>query len=345
MGKRLTAILPIILFALIVISAILSLWLGAYSLDSGELLAAIGGKGTATHNYLIWQIRLPRIILALVIGGGLALTGAAIQGLFRNPLAEPSFIGVSSGAMLFAVATLAFNYAVLPWLPAYLHQFAVSFGAFMGALFTTWIVYRVASHRGQIKVTTMLLAGIAITAMAGAFTGLIIYYSDEQQLRDITFWTMGSLAAASWTQVAICAPIVLLGSFFIRRDALALNALLLGEGDAMTLGFNVGSVKRRVIFWSALIVGVCISMTGLIGFVGLIIPHLLRIGSGTDYRSLLLHSLLLGAGFMCLADTLARTIVAPAELPIGIITATVGSPFFIWLLLRHQQKASKGLAV
>jgi iron complex transport system permease protein len=325
------------LTVLLFLAAGASVWIGAYELAPETLLRALTGRASRLDNYLIWEVRLPRIVLAILVGGGLAITGAAVQGLFRNPLAEPTFIGITSGAMLFAVVALVFNYALFTGLSALWLQFSVSIAAFAGALVATWLVYTVAVQNGYLNVTTMLLAGIAVTALAGAFTGLLIYRSDEQQLRDITFWTLGSLAGANWLQVAVCGPITLVGSYFLRRDALALNAFLLGEREAAHLGFRIQAIKRRVIAWTALIVGVCISVTGLIGFVGLVIPHLLRLRLGTDYRRLLSGSLLLGASFLVLADSLARTIVAPAELPIGILTALVGAPFFIWLLVRGRQ--------
>ncbi|MEL7220908.1 MAG: iron ABC transporter permease [Bacteroidota bacterium] len=334
----------LLLVLLLLVSAFTSVGVGAYDLSADVFYKALLGRGEQIENYLIWQVRLPRLLLAIVVGGGLAITGAAVQGLFRNPLAEPTFIGVTSGAMLFAVIALVFCFTLFPWMHTDFQQLAVSLGAFLGALLTTWLVYKIAvSGGGSVDVSTMLLAGIAITSLAGAFTGLIIYYSDEDQLRDITFWTLGSLAGASWLQVALCAPICLIGSYFLQRDALALNAFLLGEREANQLGFSIQKIKQRIIAWTALIVGVCISMTGLIGFVGLVIPHLLRLRLGTDYRKLLRFSFLLGASFLVFADSVARTIVAPAELPIGILTALVGAPFFIWLLIRSRQRKYKVL--
>lgn len=330
--------LPAFLFTLLAVSLLAGIVTGAYELSIGELWLALTGDAPAMEQFLVWRVRLPRLLLAVVVGAALAMTGAATQGLFRNPLAEPTLIGVTSGAMLFAVGMLVLSVQLLEGLPVWVQQAGVSFAAFLGALLTTGIVYRLAAGRGRLNVATMLLAGIAIAALTGAVTGLLIYQSDESQLRDITFWSLGSLSGASWTQVAIAAPVVAVGGFFLRRDALALNAFLLGEREAAQLGFSVERVKKRVILWTALIVGVCISLTGLIGFVGLVIPHVLRLWAGTDYRRLLLYSGLLGASFLLLADTLSRSIVSPAELPIGILTALVGAPFFLWLLLRERRK-------
>ncbi len=334
------SILPVLLFLLLALASVSAMATGAYDLSSADLWLALTGQAAELEQFLVWHVRLPRLLLAIIVGSALAITGAATQGLFRNPLAEPTLIGVTSGAMLFAVGMLVISARLLAFFPLWIQQVSVSLAAFSCALLTTGIVYRLAAGRGRLNVATMLLAGIAIAALTGAITGLLIYQSDENELRDITFWSLGSLSGANWTQVAIAAPIVLCGSFFLRRDALALNAFLLGEREAAQLGFSVERVKKRVIVWTALIVGVCISLTGLIGFVGLVIPHLLRLWMGTDYRRLLLYSALLGASFLLLADTLSRTIVAPAELPIGILTALVGAPFFLWLLLRERRKTS-----
>ncbi|MEO0734141.1 MAG: iron ABC transporter permease [Bacteroidota bacterium] len=313
-------------------------FVGAYELTPADLWAVLNGRASSMEHFLVWQVRVPRLLLALVVGAALGCTGAATQGLFRNPLAEPTLIGITSGAMLFAALMLVFSVRLLAGFPAWVQQSSVSLAAFGGALLTTGIVYRLSAGRGRVNVATMLLAGIAIAALASAGTGLLIYHSTDNQLRDITFWTLGSLSGANWTQLAVAAPVVILGTFFLHRDALALNAFLFGEREAAQLGFRVNRVKRRVIVWTALVVGVCISLTGVIGFVGLIIPHLLRLWLGTDYRKLLLFSALLGASFLLVADSLARTLVAPAELPIGILTAFVGAPFFLWLLLRERNK-------
>ncbi|MEL6864125.1 MAG: iron ABC transporter permease, partial [Bacteroidota bacterium] len=265
--------------------------------------------------------------------------GASIQGLFRNPLADQTLIGVSSGAMLFAVVAIMLFGTALAEYSAFLHQSAVSIAAFIGGVVTTYTVYLLSQKHGRTSVMTMLLAGIAISAFAAAITGIFVYLSDNQQLRDITFWTMGSVGGASWKQVIIVFPVVFLGTYFLDRHAKALNSIMLGEREAMYLGVPVEKVKSRIILLTALIVGVCISMSGLIGFVGLIIPHLLRLIKGSDYRYLLRSSALVGALFLVMADTLARTIIAPAELPIGILTAIVGAPFFLWLLVQQRRSA------
>jgi iron complex transport system permease protein len=335
--------LPILLF-LLIISIIGATFLGAYQTSFAEVGQAmvnfLNGKNNAI-TYLIFHIRLPRILLAGLVGGGLAVAGAAIQGLFRNPLAEPSLIGITSGAMLFAVSSIVLMGSFLATFSAIFQQATVSIFAFIGGLLTTYLVYFLSSKHGRTNVMTMLLAGIAITAFAAAITGIFIFLSDDQQLRDITFWSLGSVSSASWIQLGITAPIVLIGTFLLNTHAKSLNAILLGEKEATYLGIKVERVKSQIILITALIVGVSIAMTGIIGFVGLIIPHFLRLIFGTDYRFLLKGSALLGAIFLIIADTLARTIIAPAELPIGILTALVGAPFFLWLLLQMQRKNSE----
>jgi len=329
-----------ILSMMLLLSGFGALFFGAYSMSIAEVFhSAILAKGDASH-YLIWNIRLPRILLAGLIGGGLAISGAAIQGLFRNPLADQTLIGVTSGAMLFAVLSILFMSLIAQSLPPFLHQFIIAAFAFTGGLITTLGVFWLSSKNGRTSVITMLLAGIAISAFAAAITGLLLYVSDDQQLRDITFWSLGSFSGANWIQISIIVPVILTGIIVILKNGKALNAILLGESEAAYLGIPVEKVKTRLIIWTALIVGACISMSGIIGFVGLVIPHFLRLLIGTDYRYLLRSSVLVGAIFMILADTLARTIIAPAELPIGILTAMIGAPFFLWLLIKSQRKSS-----
>lgn len=329
--------LPVLTF-LLLLSMVGALFFGAYAMSMNEVWAAFFQSNQEATNFLMLHIRFPRIIIAALVGAGLAISGAAIQGLFRNPLADQTLIGVTSGAMLFAVLSIVFAGAFLATFTTFFRQASVAIFAFLGGLTTTFLVYHLSKKDGKTQVMTMLLAGIAITAFASAITGIFIYLSDDQQLRDITFWSMGSLSGASWVQVLIVLPVVVLGSWLLSRYAKALNAILLGEGEASYLGIKVEKVKSQVILLTALIVGVCISISGIIGFVGLIVPHFLRLLKGSDYRYLLKSAPLVGAIFLILADTLARTIIAPAELPIGILTAMVGAPFFLWLLLQSQQK-------
>lgn len=327
-----------VLSGVLCIVIVAALFLGAYSMSFQEIIGVLLGNVEGSGQYLILNIRLPRILLSAVIGAGLAIAGAAIQGLFRNPLADQSLIGVTGGSMLFAVISIVFMGTWLASVSEILRQASVAFFAFMGGLLTTYGVYFIARKQGRTQVLTMLLAGIAISALTAAITGVFIYISDDQQLRDITFWSLGSFSAANWIQVVITVCIVSSAVYFLLRYAKALNAILLGEHEALFMGISVENVKTRVILLSSLIVGVCIAMCGIIGFVGLIIPHFLRLVHSSDYQYLLRSSALTGAIFLVVSDTIARTIIAPAELPIGILTALVGAPFFLWLIVRSQVK-------
>ena len=283
---------------------------------------------------IILDIRLPRLILALLVGASLAILGAVMQGLFRNPLADPSLIGVSGGASVGAsIVIVAAGGAMLSPLAG---LSMVALGAFIGGAITTLVVYRVATSSLGTSVTTMLLAGIAIGAIAGAFNSLLSYFSDNQMLRQISVWQMGNLGGANWQKVGIMASVSLIIFSLLPSQARSLNALLLGESEARHLGIDVQRIKRQLIFLTALGVGVSVALAGLIGFVGLIVPHMVRLLIGPDHRALLPASALAGASLLLIADSIARVVVLPAELPTGILTALLGAPFFVALLLKHR---------
>lgn len=282
------------------------------------------------------DIRLPRVALGLLIGAALGASGAALQGLFRNPLADPGLIGVSSGAALAATFVVIVGDWTRIVLPTGIQLFVLPISAFAGALATTWLVYRLATFGGNTVVATLLLAGIAINALAQAFSGFLTFYATDTQIRSLTFWKLGSLGGGSWTTVAIAAPFILIPVLILPALARVLNALLLGDAEAGHLGFDVEKTKKLIIVLVALAVGASVAFAGLIGFVGLIVPHLLRLMVGADHRVLLPGSALLGAILLLAADLFARTTVAPAEMPIGVLTALVGAPFFLWLLLRDR---------
>ncbi|WP_019010236.1 FecCD family ABC transporter permease [Deinococcus aquatilis] len=276
-------------------------------------------------------IRLPRVVLGIVVGAGLAMAGAAMQGLFRNPLADPGLLGISSGAGLAAAMSvvLGFNLFGLYSLPA---------AAFVGSLISTVLIYLLSQRRGRVEVTTMLLAGIAINALCGAGTGLMTFLASDEQLRTITFWNLGSLGGATWPTVMSAAPLILLGVLVLPLTARALNALLLGESGAAHLGIPVQRIKWIIVTLVALSVGAGVAVAGTIGFVGLVVPHLLRLVIGPNHQTLLPASALLGATLLVLADLISRTIAIPAEVPIGIITALLGAPFFLFLLRRERRE-------
>lgn len=276
---------------------------------------------------VLLAIRLPRTLFGACVGAALSMSGTALQGLFRNPLVDPGLVGVSSGAALAAAATLVL---------AEQFSFLVPLAAFAGGLLATLAVSFFGVRGGRARVATMLLAGIALNALTAAATGLLLFLATDAQLRNVIFWNLGSVAAATWKTVLLCLPLILGGLIALPRLARPLNAILLGEAEATHLGVDVERVKRQTIILVALAVGASVSVSGVIGFVGLVVPHLLRLVVGPDHRILLPGSALLGASLLLASDLIARTIAAPAELPIGIVTAGIGAPFFLWLLWRQR---------
>jgi iron complex transport system permease protein len=332
-----------ILAILLPVVAFYSMTVGTVSISIAEAFSAAvdslfsGGDTVGQTQVILFDIRLPRILLALLVGAILASTGAVMQGLFRNPLADPSLIGVSGGAsvgasLMIVLAGGAVESGLLMGLSL------VALGAFVGGFAATILVYRLATSGIGTSVTTMLLAGIAIGALAGALNSLLSYYADNDMLRQISLWQMGNLSAANWAKVSIMALVSLILLISFPRDSRALNALLLGESEARHLGIDVQRVKRRLIVLTALGVGVSVALAGMVGFVGLVIPHVIRLLIGPDHRWLIPGSAMAGAILLVVADSLARVVVLPAELPTGILTALLGAPFFIVLLLQQRRE-------
>ncbi|RTZ18208.1 iron ABC transporter permease [Vibrio aquaticus] len=289
-------------------------------------------------NLVIHEIRFPRTILCMLVGAILAICGTVMQGLFRNPLAEPGIIGVSAGASLGAALAIVLFAEISTQYPEFMNFAAVPVFAFLGGALTTILVYKLGTSKIGTSVTIMLLAGVAISALSGAGIGFMNFLADDQMLRDLSLWSMGSLAGANWTSILLCAiTLVLLLAIFMRK-AMSLNALLLGEAEANHLGIPVQRLKRQLILLTAVGVGVTVSVSGMIGFIGLVIPHLGRMLSGPDHRTLLPISALMGALLLTFADMFSRVAVAPAELPVGIVTALIGAPFFIYLLFKQKGK-------
>jgi iron complex transport system permease protein len=281
------------------------------------------------------DIRLARTLLGVFVGASLALAGALMQGLFRNPLADPGLVGVSSGAALAAIATIALGRSLAaPWVNTF-GIYALPLSAFFGGLLTTWVLVAIASRRGRLAIGTLLLAGVAIGALAGALSGLIAYSSDDRELRDLTLWSMGSLSGASWTKVAAVAPFAVIIGLIVPGLTRALNGFLLGEAEAYYLGVDTERAKRIAIAVTAAAVGSAVAVAGVVGFVGLVVPHLVRLISGPDHRIVLPASVLLGAALVLIADIVARMAVSPAELPLGIVMAAVGAPVFLHLVLKR----------
>ena len=279
----------------------------------------------------IWlTIRLPRVLLALVIGGSLALAGCVMQGLFRNPLADPGLLGISSGAAC-AVAL----WGVLPiTLPALLMLYAPMLAAFLGALAATIVIFLLSQQR-ESSLSRLLLVGIAINALCGAAVGVLSWVSNDAQLRQLSLWGMGSLGQAQWSTLLAVTSLMIPTVLVIWRLASALNLLQLGEEEAHYLGIDVRLVQRVLLLCSALLVAAAVAVSGVIGFIGLVVPHLMRMWLGSDHRAVIPGSVLAGAFLLLIADTAARTLVAPAEMPVGLLTSILGAPWFLWLIFRR----------
>jgi iron complex transport system permease protein len=304
-------------------------------------LFSVGAEGTQTarDHLILLSIRLPRVIMSSIVGALLAVAGAVMQGLFRNPLADPGLVGVSAGAGLAAAAVIVGGDRELPR-SVMNSPFLLPAAAFLGALAMTAMLYRIATWQGRTSIAMMLLAGLALGALANSGTGLLVFLANDQQLRDITFWLLGSLAGATWLKITAITPFLVLllaCSFFVSR---ALDLLSLGEAEAFYMGIAVERLKRFLIVLVAAAAGAAVSVSGIIGFVGIIVPHLLRLVIGPGHRLLLPASACCGAIILLASDTLARTVAAPAELPIGIVTAILGAPFFLFLLSKQRSLLS-----
>lgn len=338
LGLRTVALLPA-LAALLGLAVLAGAGIGAVPiapLDAVAILCRAGGLpvGAAIgdrETYVLLAIRLPRLLLGILIGSGLGMAGAGMQGIFRNPLADPGLIGTSSGAALAANAMIVLGGSLV--LPRLLTEWAVPLAAFAGALAASMVVFRYAGAQAAGRVSAMLVAGIAVNAFAGAGTGLFAYLANDAQLRTLTFWNLGGLGGATWETLAVAAPFMACAAL-LPRHARRLDALLLGDAEAGHLGVDVRAVRRKVIVLAALCVGASVSVAGIIGFVGLAAPHLARSLAGSAHRRLIVCSGLIGATLVVASDTIARVVVSPAELPIGIVTAMLGTPLLVWLL-RH----------
>lgn len=291
-----------------------------------------------THAAVLTMIRIPRVLMTLLIGAALGVSGAALQGLFRNPLVEPSLIGVSGGAAAAVVVTIVFGAALVSSTPLWVSNSVISLVAFAGGTLATFAVLRLSMSSGRTQIALLVLVGVAINALTGALIGLAIFYADDNQLSSFMFWTLGDLGGATWDKLLLTAPLLAVSTIGLFYFGSPLNALALGESDAYHMGVQVERVKRKMILLAALAVGLSVSLAGIIGFVGLIVPHLVRTLFHADNRLVLPASALGGAVLLLLADVVARTVVSPAELPIGVVTALLGAPFFIMLLLKMKQK-------
>jgi iron complex transport system permease protein len=341
-GWRRTGTLPVLTLALAVAVA-LGAGIGPVVVSPDAMLAILLRKAgivisvpvSEQQEAIFWTIRLPRVALGVLAGAALAVSGALLQGVFRNPLADPGLIGVSSGAALGAVAVIVLGASSVGLM-------TLPLAAFLTGTATTFFVYRLAQRHGRTDVATLLLVGLALNAMAGAATGLLTYLADDAQLRSIVFWTMGGLGGALWETVLVAAPWIAVSLALAPRLGRALNLFALGEMEARHLGIEVEQVKRAAILLSALATGTAVALVGPIGFIGLIVPHIVRLIAGPDHRLLLPACALGGASLLVLADLLARTMAAPAEVPVGLITACAGGPFFLALILRARRQYGWG---
>lgn len=313
----------------LILTAILALSSGAVPI---KMLSLLEGTATELERTVLVEIRAPRVFLAGFVGAALALSGAALQGLFRNPLADPGLIGVSSGAALGAIAMIVLGSGLN--MPSAVIPYALPLAAVLGALAVTIFLYLFAAYFGQFSILTVILVGIAVNALASVGIGAFQYVSDDAQLRSLVFWMMGSFGRASWETVIPAMGIVFVSLALLLTQTNNLDRLQLGEDEARYLGVDVKKMKRLIILSAAAAVGAGVSISGIIGFVGLVVPHIVRLILGSGHALVLPGSVLIGAMFMMLADLVSRVLQSPAEIPVSLVTAAIGAPFFLWLISR-----------
>jgi iron complex transport system permease protein len=338
--QRSRALLLAVLGAALLAASAAALAIGPVSIPLGTVIHALwpAGDDAGQTTLIIQAIRLPRLILGLCVGAVLGICGAALQGLFRNPLADPGIIGVSSGAALAAGLVIVAGNSIMPGFILRAGPYALPVGAFAGSMAAILSIYALSRRAGTTSGASLILAGIAINAICGAALGYLTFISSDDQLRQLTFWSLGSLGRVTWDSLPPAALLMVAAALLLLRAASALNVYLLGEREAVHLGVNVEAMKRQVIALAALGVGAAVALTGIIGFVGLAAPHIVRLFAGADHRIVLPGSALLGALLVISADLIARIAVPPAELPIGILTSALGGPFFLWLLGRYRRE-------
>ncbi|WP_175621001.1 FecCD family ABC transporter permease [Chryseobacterium schmidteae] len=338
------------LYFYMILSTILLVFIAVWSLNTGVydfgdksafevLWKVIVGESdlSLSDKYIVWDVRASRIVMAIIIGSMLSVSGTSLQGLFRNPLATGDLIGLTAGATLMAAITIVLGGHFREYLPEAVQFSLVGIAAFIGSLLAMLLVYKISTSGGKTNVVMMLLSGVAISAIGFSITGFLIYISKDEQLRDLTFWNMGSLAAATWTKNIILAVILIISYTILLPKGKALNAMMLGEKDAQHLGINVERLKKQIVIIVSLMVGSCVAFSGTIGFVGLIVPYILRLLFKSNYSFILPLSAIFGSVLLLTADTVSRSVVEPSELPIGILTAMMGAPIFIAILLKFKK--------
>jgi iron complex transport system permease protein len=337
-ARRTRIVISIFVVALVVLT-LLGAAIGAYHVPVGDVIGSVlhrigidaGPTPSRVSDQVLWEIRFPRVVLTMLVGASLACAGALMQGTFRNPLADPGVIGISSGAALGAVAVIALGIAPFG-------TWSITVAAFLGGLGAVMVVYTASREGGRTEIVTLVLTGIAVTAFTGAVIGLLMFFSDDAQIRSVTFWTLGSTAGATWPKVAAVAPLALAGLLIAPLFGKSLDLLALGEGPARHLGVPVERLRVVMIVVVAVLTAAAVAVAGIIAFVGLVIPHLVRTLIGPAHRALIVGSTIVGAAILVGADLIARTIAAPAEVPLGVLTALVGSPFFFWQLRRTRAR-------
>ena len=340
-GRNATAIAAAL--ALLVVAVLVSLGVGPVAIAPGRVTAILFGISggseidAARDSVIVLDVRLPRTVLALLVGAATAVAGAIMQGLFRNPLADPGVVGVSSGAGLAAALWIVLGAGTVGVLLGPATAIGLPVAAFLGGLVTTGLLHVIATRDGRTSVVIVLLAGIALTGFTSAMTGLLIFASSDQELRDFTFWMLGSLGGATWLKVAMVLPFAAGLALLAAPLARGLDALTLGEADAHYAGVSVERVKRAAMLGVAAGIGASVAVSGVIAFFGLMVPHLVRLLLGPGHRLLLPVAALVGGAMLALADVFARTVAAPAELPLGVVTAATGAPVMLWLLLHRMR--------
>ena len=332
--KHQTALMYAIGLIVLITMALMAVILGPVEIN---YLNSLSAHDELVESYILWQVRLPRIFFAMVVGSSLGLAGALTQGLFRNPLADPGLLGVSSGAAAAAAGAIVFSGSCAWAIPEDLQIWVLPGAAFCGALGICFLLDRLARWLTPGSVMGLLLTGIAINALVAAFIGLSTYLANDEQLRNLSFWTMGSLAGANWMILSVMMFVLALAFLSSQRLTLQINALSLGETVAAQVGINLKQLRQRIIVMVAILSACAVAWCGMIGFISLIAPHIARAIAGPDHRQVLPLSMLLGGLLLLLADTLARTAAIPAEIPVGIFTALLGAPFFLSLLAKQRR--------
>ena len=333
-----------ILSGLLIVSCLVSISIGSVSIEIKQIFSLILNRMgfenvqdfTTIQENVFWVLRFPRVLFGILVGIALGISGVSLQGIFRNPLVDSGLIGIASGASLLASCFIVLS-SYISFLSFFNAQLTMAFVAFIGAAVTAFLVYRVSLYNGKINITMLILAGVALNAVSGSLTGLLTYFADDRQLRDITFWTLGSLSGATWLSLAILAFFVIIPAFILMRYRNALNAFALGEKSAYFIGVDTKKVKFVVLLCSTAMVGATVAFSGIIGFVGLVIPHILRLVIGPNHRALMPLSALAGALLICLADLVSRTLINPIEIPIGIITSIIGAPILLIIILKQKR--------